>query len=86
MDLGMGGTRDLLCTRGRAAVVNTRNANIWVYEEPGLDVVPPFLIGEVAGSLSIDEDREQLRRFAESIIEWLARTERQGGATIHRLP
>ena len=66
--------------------MNTRNANIEVYDEPGLDVVPPFLVGEVAGSLSIDADREQLRRFAESIMEWLARTERQGGATIHRLP
>jgi hypothetical protein len=65
--------------------VNTRNANIWVYEKPDLDVVPPFLVGEVAGSLSIDADREQLRRFAESIIEWLARTERTGGATIHKL-
>ena len=66
--------------------MNTSNANIWVYEEPGLDVVPPFLVGEVAGSLAIDADREQLRRFAESIIDWLARTERSGGATVYRLP
>jgi hypothetical protein len=56
---------------------------IWVW---AVDVVPPFLVGEVAGSLSIDEDREQIRRFAESIFEWLERTERSGGATIHRLP
>ena len=62
-----------------------RNANIWVYDEDGLDVVPPFLVGEVAGSLLIDEDREQLRRFAESILDWLARTERDGGARIYRL-
>jgi len=66
--------------------MNSRNANIWVYDESGQDVVPPFLVGEVAGSLRIDEDREQLRRFAESILEWLARTERQGGARVYRLP
>ena len=66
--------------------MNTRNANIWVYDDEGCDVVPPFLVGEVAGSLSIDEDREQMRRFAEYILEWLERTERSGGATIHRLP
>ena len=66
--------------------MNSRNANIWVYDESGQDVVPPFLVGEVAGSLRIDEDREQLRSFAESILEWLARTERQGGARVYRLP
>ena len=66
--------------------MNTRSANIWIYNENGLDVVPPFLVGEVAGSLSIDEDREQLRHFAESILDWLVRTEREGGARIHRLP
>jgi hypothetical protein len=66
--------------------MNSRNANIWVYDESGQDVVPPFLVGEVAGSLCIDEDREQLRSFAESILEWLARTERQGGARVYRLP
>lgn len=66
--------------------MNTSNAKIWVYDEPGLDVVPPFLVAEVAGSLAVDADRDQLRRFAESIIDWLARTERSGGATIHRLP
>ena len=66
--------------------MNTRNANIWIYDDEVRDVVPPFLVGEVAGSLSIDEDREQLRQFAESILEWLARTERDGGATVYRLP
>jgi hypothetical protein len=60
-------------------------ANIWVYDDDGLDVVPPFLVGEVAGSLTIDEDREQLRQFAESILDWLARTEREGGARVYRL-
>ena len=66
--------------------MNNRNASIQVCDEHGLDVVPPFLVGEVAGSLSIDDDREQLRRFAESILDWLARTEREGGARIYRLP
>lgn len=66
--------------------MKSRNANIWVYHEGGADVVPPFLVGEVAGSLSIDDDREQLRRFAESILDWLSRTEREGGARIYRLP
>jgi hypothetical protein len=66
--------------------VNTRSASIWVYDDESRDVVPPFLVGEVAGSLSIDEDRKQLRQFAESILEWLARTERDGGATVYRLP
>jgi hypothetical protein len=66
--------------------MNSRNANIWIYDEIGFDVVPPFLVGEVAGSLSVDDDREELRRFAESILDWLARTEREDGAQIYRLP
>jgi len=66
--------------------VKTRSANIWIYNEDGLDVVPPFLVGEVAGSLVIEEDRQQLRLFAESILEWLVRLEQEGGATIYRLP
>ena len=66
--------------------MKSRHANIEVYDEHGVDVVPPFLVGEVAGSLLIDEDREQLRQFAESILEWLERTQRCAGASIHRLP
>ena len=83
--MGMGGPGYLLCVRSCEAVVNTRSANIWVYDDEGRDVVPPFLVGEVAGSLSIDADRAQLRQFAESILDWLARTERDGGAAIYRL-
>ena len=86
LDLGLGRIRYLFRPRNREAVMNNRNATIQVYDERGLDVVPPFLVGEVAGSLLIDEDREQLRQFAESILEWLERTQRAGGATIHRLP
>jgi hypothetical protein len=66
--------------------MSLRNGYIRVYEEAGLDVVPPFLVGEVAGSLSVDEDREQLRAFAESILEWLAQSGQEGGARIYRLP
>ena len=66
--------------------MNTRIGYIRVYPEAGLDVVPPFLVGEVAGSLSVDADRQQLKVFAESILEWLARSEQPGGASIYRLP
>jgi hypothetical protein len=66
--------------------MNTGNGYIRVYEDAGLDVVPPFLVGEVAGSLSVDADRQQLKVFAESILEWLARSEQSGGARIYRLP
>lgn len=64
--------------------MNTRNAKIWVYEERDRDVVPPFLVGEVAGSLSITADREQLRTFAETILDWLDNTSIGETATIHR--
>ena len=86
LDLGVGRLCDLLRLGNCEAGVNTRSANIWIYDDTDRDVVPPFLVGEVAGSLSIDEDREQLRQFAESIMEWLERTERSGGAAIYRLP
>ena len=65
--------------------MNNRNAKLCVYDDSNRDVVPPFLVGEVAGSLSIDSDREQLRLFAESIMDWLARTEAADGATVYRL-
>jgi len=65
--------------------MNTRNANLRVYDETDRDVVPPFLIGEVAGSLSIAADRDQLQQFAESILDWLARTEQADGANVYRL-
>lgn len=64
--------------------MNNRNAILHVYEETDRGVVPPFLVGEVAGSLSITEDREELKRFAESILDWLDRTGRDGGATVFR--
>ena len=64
--------------------MNNRNAKLWVYEEGGFDVVPPFLVGEVAGSLAVAADREQLKQFADSILDWLNRTESADGATVYR--
>ena len=66
--------------------MNTRTGYIRVYEDADGDVVPPFLVAEAAGSLVIDEDREQLKAFAESILDWLARVEPVDGARIYRLP
>ena len=64
--------------------MNNRNAKLWVYEDTDKDVVPPFLVGEVAGSLSIESDRAQIRLFAENLLEWLARTDTTNGASIYR--
>ncbi|MGI9224146.1 MAG: hypothetical protein ACR2QX_06680 [Woeseiaceae bacterium] len=64
--------------------MNTRNANIWVYEDGNSDVVTPFLVGEVAGSLAIAADRAQLKQFAETILDWLARTDLPGGTNVYR--
>lgn len=65
--------------------MNTRNAKLWIYDERDRDVVPPFLVGEVAGSLSIAADRDQLRQFAESILDWLVRTEQSDSANVFRI-
>ena len=64
--------------------MNTRSANIWVYDDSNSDIVPPFLVGEVAGSLSIASDRDQLKQFAETILDWLARTDLPVGANVYR--
>ena len=85
LGLGMGRTGSVFCIRGREAVVNARNGYVRVYHDGDCDVVPPFLVAEVAGSLAIEEDREQLRTFAESILEWLERVELRGSATIYPL-
>ena len=66
--------------------MNIRNGYIRVYHDTARDVVPPFLVGEVAGSLAVDEEREQLRLFAESILDWLAQVDPRDGARIYRLP
>lgn len=64
--------------------MNNRNAKLWVYEDTDKDVVPPFLVGEVAGSLSIASDRDQIRLFAEALLEWLARTDITNTCSIYR--
>jgi hypothetical protein len=61
-----------------------RNSMLRVYDYNDRGVVPPFLVGEVAGSLSIAADREELKRFAESILDWLDRTESRDGADVLR--
>ena len=64
--------------------MKNRNAMLRVYEYPDRGVVPPFLVGEVAGSLSIGSDRAELERFARSILDWLDRTECDEGANVLR--
>ena len=83
--LGLWHLHGVLRTRDCEAVMNSRNAKIWVYEEAGHDVVPPFLVGEVAGSLSINADREELKLFAETILGWLDRTASNDSANVYRL-
>ena len=85
MDLGMDRAFRIRGARDCEVVMNNHNAKLWVFEESGQDVVPPFLVGEVAGSLVIDADREQLRLFAETILGWLDRTSKRDSATVHRL-
>jgi hypothetical protein len=84
--LGLGlGRADCFCgVRDGAFVMNNHNATLCVYDDTDRDVVPPFLVGEVAGSLSIDTDREQLSLFAEAILDWLTRTKAADGATVYR--
>jgi hypothetical protein len=64
--------------------MKNRNAMLRVYDHADRGVVPPFLVGEVAGSLSIAADREELKRFAESILAWLDRTESEDGVNVVR--
>lgn len=64
--------------------MNNRNAKMWVYDDTDKGVVPPFLIGEISGSLSIETDRRQIRLFAEKLLHWLQRTECGDGATVYR--
>ncbi len=67
-------------------ILENRNASLVVYEQPERDVIPPFLVGEVAGSLSIGSDRKQLREFAVTILGWLERTESQESNVIRNVP
>lgn len=66
--------------------MHNRNASLVVYDERDADVVPPFLVGEIAGSLMIESDRKRLREFAEAIIDWLERTERDDSNVVRDVP
>ncbi len=67
-------------------ILENRNASLNVYEQPERDCIPPFLVGEVAGSLSLGSDRKQLREFALAILEWLERTDSQESNVIRNVP
>jgi hypothetical protein len=69
-----------------ATILNNRNASLFVYDKPEGDVVPPFLIGEIAGSLSIERDRRQLQEFAVAILDRLERTESSESNVVRNVP
>jgi len=66
--------------------LNNRNATLFVYEERQGDVVPPFLVGEIAGSLALESDRRRLREFAVSVLHWLEQTERAESNVVRDVP
>ena len=66
--------------------LNNRNASLFVYEEPESDVVPPFLVGEIAGSLTLECDRKRLQDFAVALLDWLERTESAGSNVVRNVP
>ena len=66
--------------------LNNRIASLIVYEEPESDLVPPFLIGEIAGSLTLESDRKRLQEFAVALGDWLERTESAGSNVVRNVP
>jgi hypothetical protein len=68
------------------AKLNNRIASLLVYEKADGDVIPPFLIGEIAGSLSIEFDRQHLREFAVAVLDWLERTENEESNVLRNVP
>jgi len=59
---------------------------LFVYDKPEGDVVPPFLVGEIAGSLSIERDRRQLQEFAVAILDQLERTKSDESNIVRNVP
>ncbi len=55
--------------------LDNRNASLIVYDDSEDDVIPPFVIGEIAGSLRIPGDRQKLKEFSLILLDWLERTE-----------
>jgi len=68
------------------AKLNNRIASLLVYEKSDGDVIPPFVIGEIAGSLSIEYDRQHLREFAVTVLDWLERTENEESNVVRNVP
>jgi hypothetical protein len=66
--------------------LNNRNASLFVYEKPEDDLVPPFLVGEIAGSLKLENDRKRLQEFAVAVLDWLERTESAGSNVVRDVP
>ena len=55
--------------------LENRNASLIVYDDSEGDVIPPFIVGEIAGSLRILGDRQKLKEFSLILLDWLERTE-----------
>lgn len=55
--------------------LENRNASLIVYDDSEDDVIPPFIVGEIAGSLRIPGDRQKLKEFSLILLDWLERTE-----------
>ncbi len=55
--------------------LENRNAYLIVYDDSEGDVIPPFIVGEIAGSLRIPGDRQKLKEFSLILLDWLERTE-----------
>ena len=68
------------------AKLHNRVASLFVYEKPEDDVVPPFLVGEIAGSLTLEHDRKRLREFAVTVLDWLESTESGESNVVRNVP
>jgi len=68
------------------AKLNNRVSSLFVYEKPEGDVVPPFLVGEIAGSLTLEYDRKRLQEFAVAVLDWLESTESVESNVVRNVP
>ena len=68
------------------AKLHNRIASLFVYEKPDGDVVLPFLVGEIAGSLTLEHDRKRLREFAVAVLDWLESTESEESNVVRNVP
>jgi hypothetical protein len=68
------------------AKLHNRVASLFVYEKPEDGVVPPFLVGEIAGSLTLEHDRQRLQEFAVAVLDWLESTESEKSNVVRNVP